>query len=190
MTPPDKRTKVIILFVASWAGVIFLLAIGIVKFPTYLSERQRLLSLKAKLTDSNELETRMNSFIEAFKTRIDAVNSEIASRNTMLQQSTFSRLPESEIPPFVDALPKLVASAGVNLINLGYKTRENVEGFIDQPFEMHFSCRFQQMRTLLHLIESHPAGIRITGLEFITLDDSNHEAQLRLLCNVRFVAGG
>lgn len=190
MSHSDKKSRALILLLASWAGLVFLAAIIAVKLPFYLGEQQRLRTLKTQVTNRQEIEARMNAFIDAFKTRIESINSQIASRRRMAESSTFSRLPATELTEFIDNLPRLVASSGVRLVNLGYKAKENHPGFVDQPFELNFNGQYQQMRQMLHALETHPAGIRIENLEFLTLDDINHEAQLRLQCRVRFQTNG
>ncbi len=178
------------LLMASWAGLLLLLAIVAVKLPFYLGEQQRLKALKMQVTNRQEIETRLNAFIDAFKTSIESMNTHIAARKRLIDSSSFLRLPETEMTEFIDNLPRLVASAGVRLVNLGYKAKENHPGFVDQPFELNFNGQYQQMRQMLHALETHPAGIRIENLEFLTLDDINHEAQLRLQCRVRFQING
>lgn len=59
--------------------------------------------------------------------RVETINKAISSRQNKIASSTFSRLPESEMSDFIDKLPDMVASAGVRLINLGYKARENFD---------------------------------------------------------------
>lgn len=186
----DKREKVTVLFIASWVAVLFLAVLIMIKYPNYTSEKKRLTSLKMQLSDSNELENRMNAFINAFKERVEAISADIADKNGKIAMSSFSRMSEIDLPGFVDALPKLVASTGVKLDHLGYKPKETIENFIEQSFEITFSGKYAQIRQLLHALETHPAGIRIEMLEFVTLDDSNHEAQLRLNCQVRFAIDG
>ena len=186
MNSTDKRTKMVIIFLGSWSGIVLLTILGLIKIPAFLNERQRLSSLLAKISNQNELENKMNSFLATFKSNIELINSDIASRKELLDNASFTRLPETEISAFVDGLPQLYASAGVSLTNLSYKAREKTGTFIDMPFEAQVTCSYKPLRQLLHAIESHKAGIRIEEFEIITLDDVSHKAQIRMLCNVRF----
>ncbi len=190
MIQSDKKKKAIVLFIAAWAGVIFLALLLVIKFPSFISETSRLSQRKAQLSDRNNLKARMNSFIEAFKTRAEAIEKDLAVRQKRISTSSFTRFPETALPGFVDNLPKIVASAGVRLANLGYKPRENLEGYVDQAFELSISGRYQQIRKLLYILETHPAGIRIESLEFVSLDNADHEAQINLQCRVRFINNG
>ena len=190
MKPSDKSIKALILLLASWAGILLLLGIAAIRLPHYLSERQRLSNLKTQVSDRQQIENRMNAFIQAFTTRIETLSAALADRQQTLASATFNRLPDTAMSDFIDQLPDMVASAGVRLVNLGYKARENLPGFIDQPFELHFNGRYQQIRRMLHVLETHPAGIRIETLEFVSLDDLNHESQLKLQCRVRFQNDG
>ncbi len=190
MIQSDRKNKAIILFLASWAGVSFLALLLTVKFPAFISETRHLTLRKSQLSDRNDLKLRMNSFIEAFKTRAEAIEKDLTARQNRISSTSFSRLPETALPEFVDNLPKMVASAGVRLANLGYKPRENLEGYVDQAFELSISGRYQQIRKLLYILETHPAGIRIESLEFVSLDNADHEAQINLQCRVRFINNG
>lgn len=190
MKQTERKNKAIVLLLASWAGIILLLAIISLKLPHYFTESRRLMTLMAQVSDRQQVESRMNAFINAFQTRVETINTAISSRQNKIASSTFFRLPESEMSDFINNLPDMVASAGVRLINLGYKARENLEGYVDQPFELHFNGRYPQMRQMLHALETHRAGIRIETLEFSSFDDINHEAQLKLQCRVRFQTDG
>ena len=186
MIQSDRKNKAIILFLASWAGVAFLALLLIIKLPTFISETRQLTLRKSQLSDRNDLKARMNAFIEAFKTRAEAIEKDLTTRQNRISTTSFSRFPETALPEFVDNLPRMVASAGVKLANLGYKPRETLEGYVDQAFEISLSGKYHQIRKLLHILETHPAAIRIETLEFITLDNSDREAQINLQCRVRF----
>jgi len=190
MKQTERKNKAIVLLLASWAGIVLLLAIIAIKLPHYLSESRRLMTLMAQVSDRQQIENRMNTFINTFQTRIASINATISARQNRIASSTFSRLPESQLSDFIDKLPDMVGSAGVRLVNLGYKARENLDGYVDQPFELHFNGRYPQIRQMLHALETHHAGIRIESLEFASLDDINHEAQLKLQCRVRFQTDG
>ncbi|HOI89654.1 MAG TPA: hypothetical protein PLK28_03995 [Candidatus Rifleibacterium sp.] len=190
MMQSDRKNKALILFLASWAGIVFLALLLTVKLPAFISETRHLTLRKSQLSDRNDLKLRMNAFIEAFKARAEAIENDLTARQNRISASSFTRFPETALPEFVDNLPRMVASAGVKLANLGYKPRENLEGYVDQAFELSLSGQYQQIRKLLYILETHPAAIRIESLEFVTLDNSDHEAQINLQCRVRFIKNG
>mgnify|MGYP000972403443 CR=1 FL=1 len=190
MKQTERKNKATILLLASWAGIVLLLLIISLKLPHYFTESRRLMTLMAQVSDRQQVESRMNAFINAFQFRVKNIDTAIASRQSKIASSTFSRLPESEMSDFIDKLPNMVASAGVRLINLGYKARETLDGYVDQPFDLQFNGRYPEIRQMLHALETHVAGIRIESLEFASLDDINHEAQLKLQCRVRFKTDG
>lgn len=190
MIQSDRKLKATVLFLASWAGVAFLALLLIIKFPAFISETRQLTLRKSQLSDRNDLKARMNSFIEAFKTRAEAIEKDLTARQNRISTTSFSRFPETALPEFVDNLPRIVASAGVKLANLGYKPRETLEGYVDQAFELSLSGQYKQIRKLLYILETHPAGIRIESLEFVSLNNSDREAQIKLQCRVRFINNG
>ncbi|EKD81938.1 MAG: hypothetical protein ACD_39C01558G0003 [uncultured bacterium] len=186
MQPRHKNT---ILFVLAWLGILMLFVSGIYLLPAVWQESSRLIELSARLNDSKNLETRMNSFLDNIKAQTASISAEIAERQRAIDRATFTRLEAHNISKFIDDLPGLFTEAGVNVINLGYQARETIEQFINLPFEAHIQCDYAGMRRMLHSLETHAAGIQITQIEFVNLDDDQHRTRLRLQCRVRFKSG-
>ncbi len=182
----DKGTKAITLFLCSWIGAILLLFAGAIRLPSFLAERTRLLSLKQKLSDRQTLENIMNGYLKKLSQDIESVNSELEKRRTKIDEANFKCLPNSRISSFLDELQKVFTSPGVSLVDLGYKARLKDDGFVKLPFEARTRCSYQGLRRLIHALETNGAGIKIEKLEFLSLDDEEHQIQLKMNCSVRF----
>lgn len=185
----QQHHKNTILFLVAWIGIVTIVIAGLSRLPSFWRESVRLKELSARLNNSKELETRMNSFLENVKNQSASLAAEISSRKEIIEVASFTRLDASLIGSFIENLPQLFADAGVTVTNLGYQPRETKGKFIDLPFTAHLHCTYPGMRKLLHALETRQAGIRIDQLEFINLDDEQHRTRLKLMCRVRFKSG-
>lgn len=181
-----KRNKVIILFILSWVGTVLLLAAGLIRLPTFLDEREKLLNLKAKLADSKSQELKMKVFLDGFKNDTALMKADISKRENLVSKNTFSCRPESSIPEFVNELQQLFSDSGASIINLGYEKREIFNGFVILPFSAEFRASYQGMRKVLHSLETNSAGVLIENLDLLSLDDEEHKVKMKARCTVRF----
>ncbi|EKD82546.1 MAG: hypothetical protein ACD_39C01222G0004 [uncultured bacterium] len=184
----QHRHKNTLLFLLAWAGILMLTVSGVSRLPAIWQKSTRMIELSAKLNDSKDLEQRMNNFLDRIKTHTASITAEITERQSIIDTATFTRLEADKISSFIDDLPRLFTESDVTVVNLGYQTRETIEQFIDLPFEAHIRSDYAGLRKMLHALETHVAGIRIELLEFINLDDEQHQTRVRLQCRVRFKA--
>lgn len=182
----NKRDRNIIIAVFCWTCSAILLIVSLVQVPSFLSERNRMSALKAKLASQIEIETKFKTFRDGFSAEADEVKNDIARREQLISNASFSCLPADKLTQFVDELQKVFSMSGISLEKLAYKTREVKGDFIILPFEANLLCSYKGFRSLLHGLETHPAGIRIEQLEFNQLNFKGLGASLRLTGMVRF----
>jgi hypothetical protein len=131
----------------------------------------------------------MQTFLNLVEQQSASITAQIEENTQIIAATAFKRKPVSEIPAFIDDLPDLFSKAGVTVLKLGYQAREKVEEFEDLAFEAHIRCNYYSLRQMLHRMETHATGIRIDQLEFVSLDDEQHQTQVKLVCKVRFNGG-
>lgn len=186
----NKRVNNLVLTAICWLGTALIAIISLFQLPSFFSERNRISSLNAKLSDQQAIEARLKAFRETFSKDAESLKTDISRRKSIISNASFSCSPASDISLFVDELQKIFSGPEITLANLAYKTRENKGDIIILPFEATFTCSFRGMRELLHAIETHPAGVRIEQLELLQLDFKGIGAQLKLIGSVRFAKLG
>lgn len=182
----SKGDRNIILAVLCWTCSAIFVIISLVQVPSFLSERSRMSSLQKKLSNQIDIETKFKAFRDGFAAETAELKNEIARREQMITNASFSCLPADRLTQFVDELQKVFSISGISLEKLAYKTREVKGDFIILPFEANLLCSYKGFRSLLHGLETHPAGIRIEQLEFSQLNFKGLGANLRLAGIVRF----
>ncbi|GAB4272832.1 MAG: hypothetical protein Kow0029_11940 [Candidatus Rifleibacteriota bacterium] len=181
-----KKQKTIILFLVAWIGTGILLIAGLLRLPVFLSEREKLLQLNAKLADSNAIESRMKTFLADFSNDAELLKADISRREKILADNEFKCPSESSIPEFINELQQLFYESGASIINLGYEKREQIESFVILPFSAEIRADYQSMRKVLHALETNPFGIKIDKLKFLSLNDEEHLIRFKVTCSVRF----
>lgn len=182
----NKRSVNVILSVGCWVFSAILLVLALIRLPAFFVERSRMQGLQLQLSNQLAIEAKYKAFRESFSAQAENIKTELKARQDKLNSAGFACLSADQITRFVDELQKLFASSGISLEKLAYKTREVKGDFIILPFEAAVLCSFKGMRSLLHGLETHRAGIRIEQLEFTNLNFKDLGARLQLSCIVRF----
>lgn len=181
-----KPEKTLILLALSWLGTGLLLIAGLIRLPTFLEEREKLIGLKNAISDRKSIEMRLKTFVEDFRNETGLLKAEISRREKQIAERSFKCLNEEQIPDFINELQLIFAENDVAIINLGYEKRKTIGNFVLLPFSAEFRADYQGMRKLLHAMETHPAGIIIDKLDFISLNDADHKIRLKTDCSLRF----
>ena len=163
---------------------------GILQLPNFLEEREKILTLTAKLEDRNAIQAKMKFFLDNFKNGTDLLKADIAKREKLIAENAFQCQSESKIPEFINGLQQLFADSGASIINLGYERREKVGDLVVLPFIAEFRAPYQGMRKAIHALETNMAGIRIDSLNFLSLNDEEHMIKINAKCSVRFKSVG
>ncbi len=182
----QKPDKTVILFILSWLGTSLLLIAGLIRLPTFLEERENLIKLKTAISDRRGIEARLKAFLDSFRNETEMMKIEVRKREDAIAARSFQCRSEEQIPDFISELQLIFADAGAAVINLGYEKRVNFGNYIVLPFSAEFRADYQGMRKLLHALETHPAGIIINKLEFVSLNDEEHKVRLKTECSLRF----
>lgn len=181
-----KADKTVLLFALSWLGTVLLLFAGLLRLPTFFSERANLVKLKSAISDRRAIEDKLKKFIADFRNHTDAVKAEISRREKLIADRSFQCRGEEQIPDFISELQLIFADAGAAVVNLGYEKRQSLGNYIVLPFAAEFKADYHGMRKLIHALETHPAGIIINKLEFISLNNEEHKVRLKTECSARF----
>jgi len=182
------KEKAAFLWLFSVLGMITVLGLSIIVLPPAMRERGRVSNLRFRLSEKLAEETRAIKLWEEMKKEVEEYRKEVRLIRQRIEIHKFSSKSEKEIPKFIDEIQRIFGESGLNLLQIAYQKRISERGYITVPFEAKFEGKYFKFRNLLGILETHPSGVRIDQLEFIKLDDENHNIQFRIHCSARFKA--
>jgi len=184
-----RGDRAVLLLVLSCAGILLLLAGGVICFPKLWNERRQSIEIISKLQDKQTIEAQAKAFFNDLRTRGENFENELSRLETRLENASFTPRSEKSVSEFIEELQKVISHPGVTLLTLSYQTRVVDSSFLTLPFEARFESDYSGMRLLLHSLETHRAGIFIDRLEFQSFSNERRRLVFKVACRVRFSHG-
>ena len=183
-----RAERAVVLNIGSIVGIVILALGACLWFPNTWSEISRFAEYRSRLSSKQALEAQAQLVFTKTRDRVAASADTIAAKHHQLASQAWKLKPISELDEFVANLAELFSQSGVTERGLSYQSRVREPGFLTLPFQVEVEGGYEVFRKFLYLIETHPAGIFIDRLEFLSFDNERHQVRARIACLVRFTA--